>query len=242
MKRFYEFLPDAPALLALEPEELAGYLMEYLNSLSDREKDQIHHHNYSQPDNFQGYPSEFQNDIARAFMEAWIWLEREGMLALKPGESGGWVFITRRGKALRGHMDVEAFRQRDLLPKKMIHPAIVQKVWSAFIRGEYDTAIFQAFREVEVAVRDAGNFSQDDIGVKLMRKAFDKNDGVLTDKTLPDGERESMAHLFSGAVGLYKNSTSHRNVAIDSVMAVEIIMLASLLLKIVDTRTQSSLK
>jgi len=43
---------------------------------------------------------------------------------------------------------------------------------SAFLRGDYDVAIFQAFKEVEVAVRTRGGFSATDIGTDLMRRAF----------------------------------------------------------------------
>ena len=113
-------------------------------------------------------------------------------------------------------------------------------MWSLFLRGEYDTAIFQAFKEVEVAVRDAGNYNPTDLGTKLIRGAFNAPNGRLTDTNLPEAEQQALSDLFAGAIGLYKNPHSHRHVSITAEEAVEIIMLASHLLYIVDSRTGQS--
>jgi len=56
----------------------------------------------------------------------------------------------------------------------------------------------------------------------------------------PQGERQALSDLFAGAIGVYKNPHSHRQVSLDAEDAVEMIMLASHLLKIVDARATSN--
>ena len=127
----------------------------------------------------------------------------------------------------------------DFLPTHEFHPAISSKVRSFFSHGAYDTAVFEAFKQVEITVRKAGGYAETDIGVKLMRKAFNVKNGDLTDPEQQESEKEARFFLFVGAIGAYKNPSSHRDVEITAEEAIEMIALASLLLRIVDSRSLS---
>jgi hypothetical protein len=45
--------------------------------------------------------------------------------------------------------DISQFAKSRRIAKDALHPRIAEKVWSAFMRGEYDTAVFQAMKAVE---------------------------------------------------------------------------------------------
>jgi len=226
-------------LLELEPEELAAFVLQFLNDQGDKSSF-LNRYNFGMVSSFERYPREYHEPVAKALMEAWTWLEREGLIAGRPGTTGDWVFVTRRGQKIKAPTDLKALLNADVLPRAVLHPSIVTKILPPFIRGEYDTAVFQSFREVEVAVRRTGRFSELDVGVQLMRAAFDPTRGPLTDYYLPVPEREAMSHLFAGAMGYLKNPQSHRIVGLgDPAAAVEMIAFASFLLRIVDERHQT---
>ena len=221
--------PSPDALAALEPEEFAGVLLHHLaeQGPASYQMNLV---------NFISQNSAGMGDaVQQALIEAWAWLEREGLLAPKPG-AASWFFITRRGRRVADPDKLLAYRRGNLLPKERLHPLIAQKVWATFLRGDYDAAVFQSFKELEVRVREIGGFAATDVGVDLMRKAFRPETGPLSDRLAPVGEQEALMHLMAGAIGSYKNPHSHRNVVIDAAESVEMIMLASHLLSVADSR------
>jgi uncharacterized protein (TIGR02391 family) len=147
---------------------------------------------------------------------------------------------TRRAIALNGNTDFKAYQLGKILPVDLLQDALVQKVRHLFLRGDYDTAVFQAFHEVEVAVREASGLGDELYGAGLMRRAFDTKDGPLRDKDVIPGEREAELHLFSGAIGHAKNPVSHRRVGMGPIEAARLIVLASHLLEIVEERGSRS--
>ena len=136
-------------------------------------------------------------------------------------------------------IDVADVLTDDLLPKRLLHRVVSQKVLPIFMQGSYGLAVFEAFKQVEVAVREAGGYNEKDIGVKLMGKAFNEDTGNLTDQNQHPDEQNARLLLFRGAIGSYKNPGSHRDVEITAEEAAGLIVFASHLLRIVDSRNQS---
>ena len=225
MTTLHDVIPDYQTVLQLEPEELAGIALELFHSGTSTVR--LHPATFASPETLGPYPDHVWSQVAEAFVEGWHWLVQEGFLAPRPGDNYGWHFITRRGKKLRTRLDVSAYVNSVILPRRLLHPTIAAACWSAFLRGDYDTAVFQAFKELEVRVREAGGFSPEEIGVKLARKAFSEANGPLSDMGKPTGERNALADLMAGALGSYKNPHSHRKVVLGAEEAVEMIMLAS---------------
>jgi uncharacterized protein (TIGR02391 family) len=145
--------------------------------------------------------------------------------------------LSARAKSLKTGPDYERYRHASRYPRGAIHPAIEQNTYAEFMTGDYETAVFKAFKTLEDTVRTRARLGNESVGVPMMRTAFHQKTGPLADKSEHEGEREALMHLMAGAIGRFKNPTSHRFTGLDDpVSTIEILQLASLLIRIAEQR------
>lgn len=186
MYALYKAIPDPDVVAAMQPEELAGKILLLLQS----EDGSISPHNLENEVYSSGgdaYPCESWDEVGQAVREALAWLVAQGLLVPSRGNLGGnsWMVLSRRARAFTDEFAFQAYRQARKLDRASLHARIATPVWHAFVRGEYDVAVFLAMKAVEVAVKEVSGIS-DQIGVRLMRAAFHPSSGPLSDRAVDE--------------------------------------------------------
>ncbi len=177
-------------------------------------------------------------EVVQVLAEAWGWLQAKCLIAWAVDQDSFGAFTTtRRGHEFlrRGARWLRAVERLDI----DLVPELEFTARPQFLRGDYETAAFTAMKEVVVQVRRRAQLSDSLVGTKLMQEAFrpPKNPGdtagPLWRADLDPGESVAQMELFKGAIGLFKNPSSHRRVDFsDATEAVETVLLADLLLRL----------
>lgn len=121
-----------------------------------------------------------------------------------------------------------------LMPESYVHPILIKKCFSLLNSREFDSAVMQAFKSVEVVTREKIGAPNDMFGERLLKKAFNADDGILTNMKLPKSERCAFLNYITGAFSFYRNSSAHRDIELDFVSAFDRIAVASDLLKAIE--------
>ncbi|HEY5260946.1 MAG TPA: TIGR02391 family protein [Solirubrobacteraceae bacterium] len=232
-----DFIPTPAEVVSMPLDQLALRLLAYERALEDSGGNGTRNFVVNA-----GWWSDYEpmgevrRDFLRALVEAWDWLLVRGLVStVDPRQRGeDWTFVTRRGRALLDDQDGLAKLRSELRLDVDLHEAIAERVRAQWSLGEFESAAFLAMREVEIRVRDLAGASTGDLGVPLMQASFREN-GPLADSSLESAEQQATMALFWGAIGVFKNPSSHRQVEYDDPTAAsEVVLLADLLLRLLD--------
>ena len=124
----------------------------------------------------------------------------------------------------------------------MLHPRIVGIAKEEYLDGHYASAANRSFVEVETRLREL--FKELKPGVTVPGKVGDIIGALLTengayhfcDTSTQSGKdyRRGIQSLFEGSMAAYRNPSSHENLTLSKEAALEQIVLASQLMKVLD--------
>jgi uncharacterized protein (TIGR02391 family) len=182
--------------------------------------------------------AELADRLNRAGRAGFGLLEKWGLVEPASGLNGqhGYMELTKKGKSATERTDFERVRVRGLLREEMLHPLLHGRIFGYFTADDLGIAVFEAFKTVAIEVRTAGSYAAKEMGKALMFKAFAP--GSRLSKPSDDkADCEALSGLFAGALRRFRNPGAHTNRTFEDVLeAMEELMLASRLLRIIDER------
>ena len=99
-----------------------------------------------------------RNEVGKAIGRAWKGLEDSGLIEEPDSYNGknGFRIPSEKGKAADAVSDIAGAKIRSNFGREMFQPSLPDAAWNAFRAGDYDTAVFEALKAVEIAVRKKG--------------------------------------------------------------------------------------
>lgn len=116
------------------------------------------------------------------------------------------------------------------------HPLITEAAGALYRNGHYAQAVFEAFKVIEVRVRDMTG--SDEVGAKLMGEAFGGDNPTYSltqrSRTIGRDEQEGRTLMLMGAMRAVRNLGGHEQEDMEQVTAVELLGLASQMMRWLD--------
>jgi uncharacterized protein (TIGR02391 family) len=163
-------------------------------------------------------------------------LERDGYIQRDPTQAPEFKIPTDRGRAA-AEQDLDAIELPSINIEELLsRDDLLNKVRDDYISTDFESAVFKAFKLVEEAVRRRSGQPTSLVGVNLMTAALKPGGGVLHHpEAQVEAEKEGLHQLFRGAIGWFKNPSSHRTVGYsDPQHAAHVLAFANLLLDLLD--------
>jgi hypothetical protein len=182
-------VPEAQSVTTMQFADLAGYVLEVLMSAGQMERGVWNRRNFCmQASREYATPGQGQDmSVGIAFSSAWAWLEANGFICRHPEQDNEWYLPTPKGETLRNHQDLRQFMTIERLPEAFLHSELLPNVRPLFFQSRFETSVFEAFKTLEVAIRTAAQLGHDLVGIQLASRAFNPEDGPLTDRTAERG-------------------------------------------------------
>ncbi|ANY78238.1 hypothetical protein BB934_08325 [Microvirga ossetica] len=167
--------PTLEDLLQAQPEDLGAELVLYLQILERNGS----LYEDGLPDRIlelYGARTQRPPGLVLIVSEALAWARRSLLVVRDMSQSShGFIALSREGRAFtRGTLD--RMRLREILPDILLHPAIRQTCLDIFNAGHYEAAVFEAFKQLEIAIRDAARLGAHEHGRPMVTAAFQAKD------------------------------------------------------------------
>ena len=250
MPQLNQHIHSVPGFLAMQVEERARVLLQFINAHFPKAQS-VHRKNILNVDALRGWlvNREELGPLRSALTEAWIWLEREILVAPHPDQDRDWVYVTERGQTFLQRGSAVEWNAAGLLLRERLDPVLAEEIGAAFRRGDFTRAVGNAFLTVELRVRKLANIGDANVKPRdLAWLAFRPEDppsgkppGRIADPVEEKDEAEGTCDLFSGAMRRFRNPHLHARLPVNTAEeAIRLIQFADLLLTMAEDHAEAA--
>jgi hypothetical protein len=116
MPTLRQLIPDAETLVAMDPTDLSGFILEVLMSLGPMDRGQWNRRNFSaqaaRDFSVDVFNRGVDERVSEACAVAWSWLEVNWLICEDPNQGNDWFISTKRGRELRNRAGVRSMVER----------------------------------------------------------------------------------------------------------------------------------